>query len=213
MIDLFNADAVPINDPEAFVPPLLSPRWAPVCAFPPVRHGLLEVPECLLLYDGRPSGEPPELAASFGELTASLGSGRYCLSVCSHAELLYGQVPHIPGVSAERGELLLLLARRIQPVPGHDAIVPCGTLRYYMGYVRIRWPDCRSPRRPPRIHPRRHDSRWAEARDVRGLARSSGRGRCAPRRTARTHPSEQGGLMQAISPSCIVLLGRGGHGK
>jgi hypothetical protein len=83
-------------------------------------HRMGNVPQRLLLHHLGSCGQPRVLCAGGGELPALFQvAGRAVAARVPVLVLLYGQVPHVPGVGAVVLQHRFLSGRGEQPVPGH----------------------------------------------------------------------------------------------
>jgi hypothetical protein len=114
-VELLHTLCLGPDDPDSFVAASLAPPRPPVRSPTPVRHGLAEVPQSLLLHRLAAGRQPAERGTRLGQLLALFNVTRYPLAVSSITELLNCQVPHKPSMPALRLERAHLRARRIRP--------------------------------------------------------------------------------------------------
>jgi hypothetical protein len=109
------------DDTEALITSGFPPRRFAVRAGEETRHGLREVPECLLLHHLAACTQPPEISAGLGQL-ARLGEEpwRAAAPRTPPRLLLNSHVPHKPGVRAMVPQHYFLDGRRRQPIAGHS---------------------------------------------------------------------------------------------
>ena len=113
--------------PESFMRAGLAPRRAAVGAVEKVAHRLREVPQRLLLHGLRPGRQPIVFDAGRSQLstllvvTGGLAAGLPVLL------LLYGQIPHEPGMATMLGQYCRLLKARKQPKPAHTNNIGAST--------------------------------------------------------------------------------------
>ena len=104
---------------ESFMLAGLAPGRATVGAAEKVSHRLSEVPQRLLLHGLRPGCQPVVFGAhrrQLGTLLVILGCFSAWLPVLL---LLYGKIPHKPGMATVLGQACRLLRARKQPKPAH----------------------------------------------------------------------------------------------
>ena len=97
----------------------LAPRRATVGAAKKFAHRLGEVPQRLLLHGLRPGCQPVVFGADrrqLGTLLVVFGCFSTWLPVLL---LLYGKIPHKPGMATVLGQACRLLRTRKQPKPAH----------------------------------------------------------------------------------------------
>ncbi|MDT7582545.1 MAG: hypothetical protein QOE32_95 [Pseudonocardiales bacterium] len=116
-VELLHTLCLGPDDPESFVAASLAPPRPTVRSPTPVRHGLVEVPQSLLLHRLAAGRQPAERGTCLGQLLALFNVTRYPLAVSSITELLDCQVPHKPSMPALRLERAHLRACRIRPEP------------------------------------------------------------------------------------------------
>ena len=97
----------------------LTPRRATVGAVEKVAHRLREIPQRLLLHGLRPGRQPIVFGTSRRQLSTLLVvAGRFAARP-PMLVLLYGQIPHKPGVPTVFAQYCGLLRAGKQPKPGH----------------------------------------------------------------------------------------------
>ena len=105
--------------PESFMRAGLTPRRAAVGAVKEVAHRLGEVAQRLLLDSLRPGCQPVVLGADLRQLgTLLVVSGRFSTWLPMPL-LLYGKIPHKPGMATVFGQCCRLLRAGKQPKPAH----------------------------------------------------------------------------------------------
>jgi hypothetical protein len=106
--------------PETFVATGLTPRRFAMRTPKELRHRLGEIPQRLLLHRLRTSPQPRTLGTRLSQLSRLLHIvGRRPPTPLPMRMLLYGQVPHEPGMPTMRQQPHLLVGCRKQPVTGH----------------------------------------------------------------------------------------------
>jgi hypothetical protein len=105
--------------PKPFVPAGLTPRRATVGAVEEVAHRLREVPQRLLLNGLRPGCQPLVFGAGRRQLSTLLVVAGRLAARLPMLLLLYGQIPHKPGVPTVFAQYCGLLRAGKQPKPGH----------------------------------------------------------------------------------------------
>lgn len=113
--------------PKSLVPAGLAPRRATVGAVEKVAHRLGEVPQRLLLDGMRPGREPFAFGAGGSQLGTLLVVTGCLASWLPVLLLLYGQIPHKPGMATMLGQYRHLLNTRKQPKPAHTRNIGAGT--------------------------------------------------------------------------------------
>ena len=113
--------------PKPFVPTDLAPRRATVGAVEKVAHRLREVSQRLLLHGLRPGRQPLVFGAGRRQLaTLLVVTGRLAARL-PVLLLLYGQIPHKPGMATMLGQYCRLLNARKQPKPAHTRNIGAST--------------------------------------------------------------------------------------
>jgi hypothetical protein len=93
-------------------------------AFEEVLHGLVMVPDRLLLNDHRPGGEPRVICPGFSQLpTALRETGHLPATGAPLILLLHAQIPHIPSVPTVSQKYGLLFGCRVDTVSVHMKII------------------------------------------------------------------------------------------
>jgi hypothetical protein len=85
-----------------------------------VAHCLREVPQRLLLDGLRPGGQPAVFGAGRRQLGTLLVITRRCAARLPVPLLLYGKIPHKPGMTTVFGQRCRLLNAGKQPKPAHS---------------------------------------------------------------------------------------------
>ena len=112
------------DDPESLVTPGLPPCQAAVRSGEEVPHGLVVVPDGLLLHDDAALGQPGASGAGLGQLPAALREPGHLPASGPPCALLFdAKVPDEPGVGAVPEQGLLLLDGGLKTVPGHANIL------------------------------------------------------------------------------------------
>ncbi|MDT5357642.1 MAG: hypothetical protein QOJ56_6174 [Mycobacterium sp.] len=105
--------------PKTLVLAGLTPGWASVGAIEVVAHRLGEVPQRLLLHGLRPGGQPVVFGAGRRQLSTLLLVTRRCAAWLPMLLLLYGQIPHKPGMATVPGQHNRLFTGGKHPQPAH----------------------------------------------------------------------------------------------
>ena len=105
--------------PESLVLARLTPRRTTVGPVEKVAHCLGEVPQRLLLHGLRPGRQPVVFGANRRQLSTLLVVPGRSAARLPVPLLLYGQIPHKPGVATVPGQRCRLLRSRTQPKPAH----------------------------------------------------------------------------------------------
>ncbi len=116
-VDLLHAQGLRTDDPETLMPSLFAPGRPPMTTGTPVRHGLGEVPQRLLLHRVRTRTQPLERGPSLGQLLTLHHIVRQQLAMMPVPELLHREVPHEPSLRTMLREQHFLLSCRIQAKP------------------------------------------------------------------------------------------------
>jgi hypothetical protein len=96
-----------------------APGWASVGAVEEVAHCLGEVPQRLLLHGLRSRGQPVVFGAGRGQLRTLLAVSGCVAARLPMPLLLYGEVPHKPGMATVLSQRARLLHAGQQPKPSH----------------------------------------------------------------------------------------------
>lgn len=99
----------PPDDLETLIPPSLPPRWPSMRSRVETGHGLVEIPQCLLLHCLRPRCQPSELRPCLGQLPGLLHVTRRARPARPPMlVLLDREIPHEPRMAAisQEGDLL-----------------------------------------------------------------------------------------------------------
>jgi len=109
------------DNAKALIPPRFSPGWTAMSTGEKVCHSVGEVSQRLLLYHLRAMAEPCMLSPCLGKLSALFWvAGRALLTWTPVRLLLYGHVPHKPGVRAVVLQHCALSGGRDQAVTRHS---------------------------------------------------------------------------------------------
>src|SRR6202011_2478492 len=113
--------------PESFMLAGLTPRRATVGAVEKVAHRLREVAQRLLLHGLRPGGQPVVVGAGRSQLGTLLVVTWRLAARLPVLLVLYGQIPHKPGMTTMLGQYCHLLNARKQPKPAHPRNIGAST--------------------------------------------------------------------------------------
>jgi hypothetical protein len=113
--------------PKPLVPAGLAPRGATVSAVEEVAHRLGEVPQCLLLHGLRTGRQPIVFGAGRSQLSTLAVVIGCVASWLPVLLLLYGQIPHKPGMPTMLGQYCRLLNTGKQPKPAHTRNIDMST--------------------------------------------------------------------------------------
>ncbi len=112
------------HDTKSLVSPCLSPRREPMRSPEEVRHGLCEVPQCLLLHHLAAVAQPRVFRARCGELSALFQVTWRAIPPRPPVRMLLDrQVPYIPGMGAVLCQDRFLLRSRSHAIPAHTTII------------------------------------------------------------------------------------------
>ena len=112
------------HDTKSLVPPCFPPRRKPVRSTEEVRHGLREIPQCLLLDRLAAIAQPRVFGARCGELSTLLQvAWRAIPPRAPVGMLLDRQVPNVPGLGAVLRQGRFLLRIRGHSISSHTNIV------------------------------------------------------------------------------------------
>ena len=118
-VDFLNMARLEPNLPEAFMHASFAPRRAAMRAGEKVPHGLIEVPQRLLLHGLRSGRQPVVFGTRRGQLCRLIIVSGSVSPRLPEKLLLYGEVPYEPSMAAVLHKHHLLSRRRQQAKPRH----------------------------------------------------------------------------------------------
>jgi hypothetical protein len=113
--------------PKAFMHTDLAPRWEAMASCEKVAHGLIEVPQSLLLYGLRPGRQPIVSGTNLRQLGRLFAVSRRAATRLPKSLLLNGQIPHKAGMPTMFQKRDLLSGCRQQAEPDHSRNVTVDT--------------------------------------------------------------------------------------